>query len=270
MGNDIRKSVKEHYGKVAEEKKSCCCGDSAETQSVQIGYSAEDLQTIPDGANLGLGCGNPLAFAEIKTGDTVLDLGSGAGIDCFLAAKKVGQNGKVIGIDMTESMVNRANEYKEKSGVTNVDFRLGHIEDLPVESNSVNLVISNCVINLSPNKPKVFQEIFRVLKSGGMIMVSDIVLRKKLPKFIKNNASAYMNCVAGASLKFDYIQAIADARFEKTQLVESVRLDSIFPKNNKTFRNLIQGIPLPYFLIKKLSGIYAESIKIKTEKPKLA
>ena len=192
----IRKVVREGYSKVAREANSCCSAStasccapasSAENISTKIGYSQEELKRVPEGANLGLGCGNPIALASLKEDETVLDLGSGAGLDCFLAVKKVGAKGKVIGVDMTPEMIDKARDNAQKEGYENVEFRLGEIENLPVSDESIDIVISNCVINLSPDKRRVFDETFRVLRSSGRLMVSDIVLLKELPDFIKNS-----------------------------------------------------------------------------------
>jgi len=239
---EIKKAVRKGYAKVANKGSPCCgpaesssdarsdsscCGPAVdqETVSKAIGYSKEELASLPEGADLGLGCGNPVALASIREGDTVLDLGSGAGIDCFLAAKKVGKNGKVIGVDMTPEMIDKARENAKKSDFDNVEFRLGEIESLPVADNSVNLMISNCVINLSPDKKRVFDEAFRVLKPGGSIMVSDIVLLKELPDSLKT-ADLYTGCVAGAMLKDAYIQTIEDAGFEKVEVVDEVGMSA--------------------------------------------
>ena len=176
---------------------------SASIQSIgeMIGYSKEEMNQVPEGANLGLGCGNPVALASLREGQTVLDLGSGAGFDCFLAAKAVGEKGRVIGVDMTPEMVKKAWENAKKGGYRNVEFRLGDIEYLPVIDNSVDVILSNCVVNLSPEKPKVFAEAFRVLKPGGKFTLSDVVLLRPLPAVLANSAAAYLGCVAGASLK---------------------------------------------------------------------
>jgi arsenite methyltransferase len=184
-----------------------------------MGYSGEELKSVPDDANLELGCGNPTALASLKEGEVVLDLGSGGGLDCFLAAEKVGQSGKVIGVDMTAEMVSLARKNAEKGNHTNVEFRLGEIENLPVADNTVDVIISNCVINLSPDKGRVFQEAYRVLKPGGRLMISDIVLLKPLPEFVKESIAAYVGCVAGALLKDDYISAVASAGFENVTVV---------------------------------------------------
>lgn len=190
-----------------------------------MGYAAEDLAALPEGANLGLGCGNPLAMASLREGETVLDLGSGAGIDCFLAAKKVGASGHVIGVDMTPEMLSKARENAKKGGYANVEFRKGEIENLPVDDNSVDAIISNCVINLSPDKPQVFREIFRVLKPGGRFYVSDIVLTAPLPKVLQESAAVYTACVGGALLKDEYLGAIADAGLRDVRITG----ESVFP-----------------------------------------
>lgn len=185
-----------------------------------IGYTEEELNSIPKGANQSLGCGNPVALASLQEGETVLDLGSGAGLDCFIAANKVGKNGKVIGVDMTSEMIEKAKENAKKGNYKNVEFRHGEIENLSVSDNSVDVVISNCVINLSPNKRRVFQEAFRVLKPGGRLMISDIVLLKDLPSFLKKSVEAYVGCVAGAIKKEEYIEAIKAAGFKEVKIIE--------------------------------------------------
>lgn len=214
---DIKKIVKKHYGKIAE-KKSCCCSCGSgeltpEQISRSIGYSEEDMQTVPE-ANLGLGCGNPAALGKIIEGTIVLDLGSGAGFDCFLAAKKVGKSGKVIGVDMTEEMIQKAREIAKKYGYDNVEFRLGEIDDLPVEDNSVDIIISNCVINLVPDKLKVFKEAYRVLKNDGKMYVSDIVLLQELTDEQRNDDELIAGCVGGALLKNDYLNIVKEAGFK--------------------------------------------------------
>jgi arsenite methyltransferase len=211
--------VQEKYGEVARgERSGCGCG-SKESVAAAIGYSQEDLEAAGD-ANLGLGCGNPLALSGIEPGMTVLDLGSGAGFDAFLAWRKVGSTGKVIGIDMTDDMLARARENSAKLGATNVEFRKGQIEALPVDSNSVDLVISNCVINLSPDKPAVFREIARVLKPGGKFAVSDIVLLAELPDQVKNDVSAYVGCISGAMLMGDYVRLALEAGLKNLTVPE--------------------------------------------------
>jgi len=224
---EIKNKVKEGYGRVAMENRPCCgapsscCGSSASIQTIgeMIGYSSDEMNQVPEGANLGLGCGNPVALASLKAGQTVLDLGSGAGFDCFLAAKAVGEQGRVIGVDMTPEMVKKAWENAIKGGYRNVEFRLGDIEYLPVIDSSVDVILSNCVINLSPNKPKVFSEAFRVLKPGGKLTLSDVVLLRPLPPVLANSAAAYLGCVAGASLKNDYLHMLTEAGFADVQVV---------------------------------------------------
>jgi SAM-dependent methyltransferase len=184
-----------------------------------IGYSKDEMNQVPEGANLGLGCGNPVALASLREGQTLLDLGSGAGFDCFLAARAVGEQGRVIGVDMTPEMVKKAWENAQKGGYSNVEFRLGDIEHLPVIDNSVDVILSNCVINLAPNKPKVFSEAFRVLKPGGKLTLSDVVLERPLPLALSGSAAAYLGCVAGASLKSDYLHMLAEAGFADVQVV---------------------------------------------------
>lgn len=201
---NTKKLVKDEYGKIAKgQKQGCgCCSHEFEVDEFarSIGYSDDDLKNIPKEANLGLSCGNPTAIADLKVGETVLDLGSGAGFDCFLAASRVGSKGRVIGIDMTEAMVEKAKANAKKTNINNVEFRLGEIENLPVKENSIDVVISNCVINLSTDKPRVFKEIYRVLKKNGRMAISDIALRKRLPDDVLKNVAAYLGCVSGALL----------------------------------------------------------------------
>jgi arsenite methyltransferase len=185
-----------------------------------MGYSGEDLAAVPVDANLGLGCGNPVALSSLEVGETVLDLGSGAGFDCFLAAQKVGATGRVIGVDMTPEMVAKARENAEKGGYANVEFRLGEIEHLPVADNSVDVIISNCVINLSIDKAQVFGEAFRVLKPKGRLMVSDIMLLKPLPEFLEQSIVAYVGCVAGALQKQEYLQTVRSAGFHQVKILK--------------------------------------------------
>lgn len=223
---ELKKIIKAGYAKIAKKEGSCCpssscCGSNAlaEDISKSIGYSLEDLSAVPEGANLGLGCGNPVALASLKNGDVVLDLGSGAGFDAFLAAQRVGKAGRVIGVDMTPEMLKKAQANAKKGGYANVEFRLGEIEKLPVKDNSIDVIISNCVINLSPDKESVFKEAFRVLKPGGKLMVSDLVLVKDLPKAIKDSVEAYVGCLAGAIFKKDYLDAIKQAGFSNIKIV---------------------------------------------------
>jgi len=222
----IKGIVQERYSQIAKQNSSCCaksescCGssDMAEHIGKTIGYGEEELRSVPENANLGLGCGNPVALASLREGEIVLDLGAGAGFDCFLAAKRVGDKGKVIGVDMTKEMVEKAKENARKGEYENVEFRLGEIENLPLETESVDVVISNCVINLSPDKRRVFQEAFRVLKPGGRLMVSDLVLLKDLPESIRESVQAYTGCIAGAMKRDGYIDLIENSGFQEVDV----------------------------------------------------
>lgn len=223
---EIKKVVKGRYARIArQDQESCCpscgCGSSALLQAKAVGYSTEDLKHIPQDSIMGLGCGNPAAIADLREGEIVLDLGSGAGVDVFLAANKVGHAGRVIGIDMTEEMVERARTIANEHGYGNVEFRVGEIERLPLEDDCVDVVISNCVINLSPDKAKVFREAYRVLKPGGRLTVSDIVSEGPLPDAIKNDLNAWTCCIAGALEKQEYLSKIEEAGFEDVQVLSS-------------------------------------------------
>ena len=265
---EIKKTVREGYAEIAKTKCSCCGGaDLAQTVSKNIGYTDEELRSVPEGANLGLGCGNPVALASLAEGETVLDLGSGAGFDCFLAADRVGKAGKVIGVDMTPEMIEKARENARKGDYQNVEFRLGEIENIAAADNSVDVVISNCVINLSPDKGRVFQEAFRVLKPGGRLMVSDIVLLKELPEFIRNSIAAYIGCISGAMRKEDYLGAIRNAGFHEVEILD----EAVFPidciANDPTAKAIINEMNIPPEMIKdiansvlsiKVQGIKAE------------
>jgi arsenite methyltransferase len=226
LGSDPRSTVREKYGAVAKgEVCGCggaCCGGSADDAAAlaALGYTDEQRAAIPAGADLGLGCGNPLAHAALKPGETVLDLGSGGGIDCFLAAREVGPTGRVIGVDMTPAMIERARGNLVKVAATNVEFRLGEIEHLPVADGSVDAIISNCVVNLSPDKPQVFREARRVLKPGGRLVVSDLVLTRELGDELRRNVDLYVGCVAGASRKEEYLQLMRDAGFTDVSILE--------------------------------------------------
>jgi len=216
--------IKKKYGEIAMTGGSCCfggcCGDANVTDlSKSIGYSEADIKAVPD-ANLGLGCGSPTAFAELKSGDIVLDLGSGAGFDSFLAAQKVGSSGRVIGVDMTQTMLEKAQNNALQYEYSNVEFRLGDIEALPVENKSVDVIISNCVINLAPDKEKVFKEAFRVLKPGGRMYISDMVLLAELPEDLKNDKDLLAGCIAGAILKEEYLNLLKKAGFSVEILSE--------------------------------------------------
>jgi SAM-dependent methyltransferase len=234
---EIKKVVRDGYAKALSQStsccstSSCCCGtDQAKEISKKVGYSDSEMTAVPEGANLGFGCGNPVALASLKEGDVVLDLGSGAGFDAFLAAQRVGKTGRVIGIDMTPEMVERAKKNAKKGKYANVEFRLGEIEKLPVEDNSIDVIISNCVINLSPDKEAVFKEAHRVLKSSGKLMVSDLVLAKDLPKELKDSVEAYVGCFAGAIKKDRYLKLITMAGFDDVEVISesSYPVDAMF------------------------------------------
>ena len=219
----VKEFVKKRYGEIAQTEQSCCsspcCGPSMKDVALQIGYSESDLENIPDTSILGLGCGNPVALANLKEGETVLDLGSGGGIDVFLASKKVGSHGKVIGVDMTKEMLERAEASALKYGYRNVEFRLGEIENLPIEDETVDAIISNCVINLSPDKLRVFQEAYRVLKPNGRLMVSDIVTQGELPEDVRRSFDAWASCIAGALEKSEYLDTIKRAGFRNVEII---------------------------------------------------
>ncbi len=226
---EIRKAVRDGYGKIARNSGNCCLpgascgcgrgGNSVEEISSGIGYSPDEMRSVPEGANLGLGCGNPVALASLREGETVVDLGSGAGFDAFLAARAVGKSGRVIGVDMTPEMIDKARGNARKGDYGNVEFRLGEIENLPVADRTADAIISNCVINLSPDKGRVFREAFRVLRPGGRLMVSDLVLLNRLSDDLVKSIEAYVGCVAGAVSKEDYLREIREAGFAEVQIV---------------------------------------------------
>ena len=257
-----KKVVREGYAKIAKQGSSCCGNtDLAKDISKKIGYTVEDLKAAPDGANLGLGCGNPVALASLKEGEKVLDLGSGAGFDCFLVAKKVGRDGKVIGVDMTAEMIEKARENAKKGNYKNVEFRLGEIENLPVADNSIDVVLSNCVINLSPDKRRVFMEAFRVLKPGGRLMISDIVLLKELPDFIKNSIEAYIGCLSGAIKKDEYIETIKKAGFREVRIIDETSFPIECMANDPTAKAIIKNLKISPEQIKELASSVV-SIKV--------
>lgn len=281
----IKKITREKYGNIAKAGLAnsaagcgcgCCGGGSASPQSYSaknvsksIGYSDAEINAAPESANLGLGCGNPLALASIKRGEVILDLGSGGGFDCFLAAKRTGKTGKVIGIDMTPAMVKLAKKNAKKGKYANVEFRLGEIEALPVANNSVDIIISNCVINLVPDKKKAFKEALRVLKPGGRLMVSDIVLTKELPPAVRRSVSAYVGCLAGASKKQDYIDTIAGAGFEKIKVLEQNRYPVESVVGEREAQSIIENLDLTPSMIKKAAQSVL-SVKVYAMKPKKA
>ena len=231
QSDNIRNEVRKSYAKVAEasnNNESCgiessCCGVSDDIDintlnSLRLGYSNDDLENVPDGADMGLGCGNPRAIAGLSAGETVVDLGSGGGFDVFLAAREVGENGKVIGIDMTPTMISKARNNAEKANFENVEFRLGEIEFLPIADNTVDVIISNCVINLSPNKVQVFSDAYRILKSGGRLAISDVVASCEMPEEMKNDPALYAGCMAGASLIHELESYMQDAGFKEIKI----------------------------------------------------
>jgi SAM-dependent methyltransferase len=220
----VRKSVRENYGKIAAENGSCCgpscCTGIAGSPADKLGYSPEDTASVPDGSNLGLGCGNPLAIASLRRGQTVLDLGSGAGFDCFLAAKAVGPSGKVIGVDVTPEMISKARHNAASGRYENVEFRLGEIEHLPVANASIDVIISNCVINLSADKRSVIEGAFRVLKPGGRLAISDIVATQALPEDVRNDLALHSGCMAGATPIHELRKFLANAGFRDVKVEE--------------------------------------------------
>jgi len=279
---EIKKMVREGYARRVKEESSCCpsvdsccalvdscCEGGTRTlkdMSKMIGYTEEELNEVPEGANLGLGCGNPVALASLKEGEIVLDLGSGAGFDCFLAANRVGNDGKVIGVDMTPEMIDKARKNARKGNYENVEFRLGEIENLPAADGSVDVVISNCVINLSPNKKRVFEEAYRVLKPGGRLMVSDIVLLKELPDFIKESVEAYISCVSGASMKDEYLNLIQMAGFQEVKMIDETVFPTECVTNDPNVKRIIDELKIPLETVEDAINS-AVSIKLNGIKP---
>ena len=273
----VKKVVREGYARIVKEKGcgcspvSSCCGGADLAQAISksskdIGYSDTELEAVPEGANLGLGCGNPVALASLKEGETVLDLGSGAGVDCFLAANRVGSTGRVIGVDMTPEMIEKARENAEQNDYRNVEFRLGEIESLPVVENSVDVVISNCVINLAPDKRRAFGEAFRVLRPGGRLMVSDIVLLKELPATVRNSVTAYVGCVAGAMMRDEYLEAIRATGFQEVSVVDELPFPIDYIANDPALKAIIEDLGLPPETLAEFAGSVV-STKIRAVKP---
>ncbi|MDW8049012.1 MAG: arsenite methyltransferase, partial [Nitrososphaerota archaeon] len=243
---ELKEMIRKSYAEIAK-KKSSCCSSSCCKGPVDIeegykkpGYVEEELKSLSDEV-FSLGCGNPVALASLKEGETVLDLGSGSGFDCFLAAKKVGEKGRVIGIDMTPEMIDRARKAARNGNYRNVEFRLGEIENLPVADNSVDVIISNCVINLSPNKKRIFEEAFRVLKPGGRLIISDIVLLKELPKAIRENEQAYVGCISGAVLNNEYLELIKSAGFRNVKILRESQFPTDLIIDDPTTKALMEG-----------------------------
>lgn len=271
----VRQMVREGYAKVAKRQSSCCaptttcsCSTTAASKeaSRRIGYSDQEMESVPEGANLGLGCGNPVALALLQPGQTVLDLGSGAGFDCFLAAQRVGKMGKVIGVDMTPEMLDKARDNARRGKYANVEFRLGEIENLPVADAAVDVVISNCVINLSPDKSRVFREAFRVLKAGGRLMISDLVLLKPLPEAIRESVQAYIGCVAGAEMKTKYLRMIADAGFQEVKVIEENHFGTETLADDPTAQTIAETSGIPAEKLARMADSVV-SVKVSALKP---
>lgn len=267
---DIKEIVKKEYGNIAKGYAPCCyggsIGDASVSISKKIGYVDDDIAAVPDGSNLGLGCGNPVAMASLKEGEIVVDLGCGAGFDCFLAANKVGISGRVIGIDITPEMIKKARYNAKKANYSNVEFRLGEIENLPLPDNYVDVIISNCVINLSPDKEKVFKEAYRVLKPNGRFMISDIILLKELPDFIKESTEAYVGCISGAILKDDYLRAIEKAGFTNIVIIDLAPFSIDCMLNDPTALAILKKLNLQYKEIQEIISDTIASIKIRAGK----
>lgn len=263
---ETQRIVREAYGKIAQGEQGCgcgTCGPATKDFAKSVGYSEEELKVIPDEANLALSCGNPTAFASLKEGETVLDLGSGAGFDCFLAASKVGATGKVIGVDMTPEMIEKARENARKHTSENVEFRLGEIENLPVGDNSVDVVISNCVINLSADKPRVFRDVCRVLKPGGRIAISDIALLKELPKKIQESIEAYVGCISGAMLVDDYKKIVESAGLKDVKVKIKGSSSCIEPNTKDPIgKAILDGLDSGESLKDYVVSIYLDGHKI--------
>ncbi len=245
----IRNTVREGYSSIAKGGSGCCCGSSEPDKLAEaIGYSSEELEALPEGANMGLSCGNPTAIANLQPGQVVLDLGSGGGFDVFIAAKKVGTHGKSIGVDMTPDMLNKARtniqKFTEKTGLSNVEFRLGEIEHLPVANSSVDVVISNCVINLSPDKEQVWNEIGRVLKPGGKACISDLALKKIPPEKILKSVAARVGCIAGAILIEQTLDMAKQAGLSDIKIEEkSYNIDIMTDCNDPLYREVMEALP---------------------------
>ncbi|MCE2893884.1 MAG: arsenite methyltransferase [Flammeovirgaceae bacterium] len=276
MNNEkIQKNVKSGYANILKRntRKSflpnifqCCDPKEIATDiGKKIGYSEDELRNVPEDANLGIGCGNPTGLASIKKGETILDLGSGAGFDCFLASKETGETGKVIGVDITPEMVAQAKKNAEKGKYKNVEFKVGEIENLPIESNSIDLIISNCVINLSNQKNQVFKEAFRVAKSNGRIMISDIILLHDLPDYVKNSVEGHIACLAGAVRKEDYINAIARAGFSDISIDKEAPFPIELMLNDPIAEKIVRENNLTEKEIKSIANSIA-SISISAKK----
>ena len=251
--NRVREMVREGYARVAERAAS---GEPPHAAGVsrRIGYDEEQLGAVPEGANLGLGCGNPTAIDALRPGETVLDLGSGAGMDAFLAARQVGPGGRVIGVDMTDAMLEKARENARKAGAANVEFRKGQIEDLPIEDESVDAIISNCVINLSPEKYRVFREAFRVLRPGGRMMISDLVLERPLAPELIGSVEAYLGCVGGASLRAEYLEMIEKAGFVEVRVESETRFADAFSIDDPQVQDAAERFEVDLEQVREILG----------------
>lgn len=244
----IRNTVRHGYAEIAQGRPGCCGSSSPDKLAEEIGYLSEDLESLPDGANMGLSCGNPTAIADLKPGQIVLDLGSGGGFDVFIAAKKVGPNGRAIGVDMTPEMLNKARasipKFTEKTELSNVEFRLGEIEHLPVADASVDVVISNCVINLSPDKQQVWREIARVIKPGGKACISDLALKKPLPESLLRSVAALVGCVAGAVLMDETLRMVKQAGLTIDKVTEKAyNIDVMADCNDPLYKQVEECLP---------------------------
>lgn len=250
----VKELVRTRYAAIATEERASCCGSGGccqtgkESIALAVGYDAASLELLPDGANMGLSCGNPLAIAALREGQTVLDLGSGGGFDAFQAGVNVKDTGLVIGVDMTPEMLQKARknivQYRERTGLDNVEFRLGEIEHLPVADNSVDVVLSNCVINLSPDKPQVWREVYRVLKPGAMVSISDLALLKPLPESVESMAEALVGCIAGAALVDDTKSMLGQAGFQDISLnIKTDYVRQLQDLNSPTYRRVAEALP---------------------------
>ena len=254
---EMREMVREGYTNLAERASSCCGGTlphAAETAR-RLGYSEAELEAAPEGANLGLGCGNPTAIDSLRPGEVVVDLGSGAGFDAFLAARQVGPMGRVIGVDMTDAMLDKARENARKGGYANVEFRKGYIEQLPLENESVDVILSNCVINLSPEKDKVYRDAYRVLRPGGRLMVSDVVLERSLPSEILQSVGAYIGCVGGASVRGEYMQTIEKAGFREVRIERETGFGNVISLDDPLVCDAMDRFGLTTDQVKDLLGV---------------
>ena len=270
-----RRTVREAYAKIAQESDACCCGPKSsccgatapDALAQALGYQEAELGELPEGANLGLSCGNPTAIASLKPGEVVVDLGSGAGFDVFIAASRVGPAGRVIGVDMTPAMLEKARTnavgFREQTGLENVEFRLGEIEHLPVADGSADVVISNCVINLSPDKAQVWREVARILKPGGRLAVSDITLKQPLPEALKQSVEALVGCVAGAALIRETERMLREAGLTDLRLEEDATAVDVMAQSNDALYQQAKALLLPG----RKPSDYVVSLKVTARRP---